>query len=408
MLFSRLGRKLTAGALAVFGIWTAVAATAGSAAAQDTLEVPIVYVTRDGPPHIPLTLLEPVAEDLGVQGARLGLSDNATTGRFMGHAYELREVTVPEDGSLAKTLRPVLNDGARLIVADLRADDLLALAALDAASDALIVNARSYQDRLRTRACNANVLHAAPSNAMLTDALAQYLQRKRWTEVFLVVGRTDQDKRWAESFMRAAKRFRLNVVARKTWTFDYANRRDESGAAIAQEEVTRFTRGVDDYDVLVVADPADKFGEYLPHRTADPRPVAGTQGLRTTVWSRVHEQWGGTQLQNRFEEQAGRFMTPRDYTNWLAVRAIGEAVSRTETTAPAELKAFMRGNDFELQGYKGIKHTVRSWNNQLRHRILLAGPRILVSVSPQPGFLHERTELDTLGYDKPESRCGFD
>jgi hypothetical protein len=28
-----------------------------------------------------------------------------------------------------------------------------------------------------------------------------------------------------------------------------------------------------------------------------------------------------------------------------------------------------------------------------------------VSVSPQPGFLHQVTELDTLGFDRPETRC---
>jgi ABC transporter substrate binding protein (PQQ-dependent alcohol dehydrogenase system) len=401
---SRLRRALTAGACSLL----AIAATGGPAAAAEELEVQILHVAREEPEHIPLTLLEPVADDLGIQGARLGLSDNATTGKFLGHAYDLERVVVPEEGALESAVRPALDDGARLIVADLKADDLLTLADMPAASDALILNARAHRDRLRTQDCRSNVLHAAPSNAMLTDALGQYLRRKRWTEVFLVVGRTAQDERWAESFMRAVKRYRLEVVERKTWTFDYANRRDESGAAIAQKEVTRFTRGVSDHDVLVVADPADNFGEYLPHRTARPRPVAGTQGLRTTIWSRVHEQWGGTQLQNRFTEQAGRFMTPRDYSNWLAVRAIGEAVTRTKTTDPAELKVFMRGDDFELQGYKGIKHTVRPWNNQLRHRVLLAGPRILVSVSPQPGFLHERTELDTLGYDKPESDCRLD
>jgi hypothetical protein len=26
-------------------------------------------------------------------------------------------------------------------------------------------------------------------------------------------------------------------------------------------------------------------------------------------------------------------------------------------------------------------------------------------VSPQPGFLHQFTELDTLGFDKPETNC---
>jgi hypothetical protein len=32
-------------------------------------------------------------------------------------------------------------------------------------------------------------------------------------------------------------------------------------------------------------------------------------------------------------------------------------------------------------------------------------PRMLVTVSPQEQFLHQRTPLDTLGYDEPESNC---
>jgi hypothetical protein len=32
----------------------------------------------------------------------------------------------------------------------------------------------------------------------------------------------------------------------------------------------------------------------------------------------------------------------------------------------------------------------------------------VVSVSPQEGFLHQFSELDTLGYDQPESGCKLD
>ena len=37
--------------------------------------------------------------------------------------------------------------------------------------------------------------------------------------------------------------------------------------------------------------------------------------------------------------------------------------------------------------------------------ILLADANSLVSVSPQPGFLHQYSELDTLGFDRPETKC---
>ena len=36
---------------------------------------------------------------------------------------------------------------------------------------------------------------------------------------------------------------------------------------------------IGDYDVLIVADEHEVFGPYLPYRTWDPRPVAGTAGL---------------------------------------------------------------------------------------------------------------------------------
>jgi hypothetical protein len=32
-------------------------------------------------------------------------------------------------------------------------------------------------------------------------------------------------------------------------------------------------------------------------------------------------------------------------------------------------------------------------------------PKALVTVAPEKGFLHQRTPLDTLGVDEPESAC---
>ena len=66
---------------------------------------------------------------------------------------------------------------------------------------------------------------------------------------------------------------------------------------------------------------------------------------------------------------------------------------------------YIRSDRFELAGYKGQKMSFRRWNLQLRQPILLVSPTSLVSVSPQRQFLHERSVLDTLGYDKLESDC---
>lgn len=174
-----------------------------------------------------------------------------------------------------------------------------------------------------------------------------------------------------------------------------------------QKQIPVLTQGVD-YDVLIVADEGESFGDYLMYRTWETRPVAGTHGLVPAAWNRVHEQWGGTQIQRRFERIAGRWMTPRDYAAWVAVRSIGEAATRTRSTAVADIAAFVRGPDFALGAFKGKGISYRDWNGQLRQPILLAGPRTLVSVSPQVGFLHQFTELDTLGYDRPENACRLD
>jgi ABC transporter substrate binding protein (PQQ-dependent alcohol dehydrogenase system) len=124
-------------------------------------------------------------------------------------------------------------------------------------------------------------------------------------------------------------------------------------------------------------------------------------------WHRVQEQWGSTQIQRRFTEIAGRWMEERDYGAWLGVRAIGEAVTRTGSGDVAALRAYLRSADFALGGFKGVGLSFRPWNQQMRQPVLLVNKRVLVSVSPQPGFLHQRTPLDSLGYDEPETDCAL-
>jgi ABC transporter substrate binding protein (PQQ-dependent alcohol dehydrogenase system) len=165
------------------------------------------------------------------------------------------------------------------------------------------------------------------------------------------------------------------------------------------------TQGVPEHDVVIVADEADIFGDYMLFRTALPRPVAGTHGLIAVAWHRSFEEYAGTQMQNRFEKKAGRTMTERDYTAWLGVRIFGEAVVRTGKNSPVDVRAYLLSPHFEVAGFKGEGLTFRTWDLQLRQPILIAGPRALVSISPQPGFLHPKFLTDTLGYDEPESKC---
>ncbi|MGD7035565.1 ABC transporter substrate-binding protein [Methylotuvimicrobium buryatense] len=366
------------------------------AQAEQKQEIEIVYFTQEKTAPPALSNLDPFIQDKGELGAELAIDDNNTTGQFTGQLYKLNKVIVPIDGDVAQEFNDKIAGKFSFVVANLPADDLLKIIDANKPEHTLIFDAGTTDDSLRQR-CGSDVLHILPSRAMRADALAQYMLKKRWAKWFLVIGASDEDKLFAAAIKRSAKRFGMKIVAEKAWDHTYDARRT------AQSDVPVFTQGVD-YDILVVADEQGLFGEYLDYRTWIPRPVIGTQGLIATSWHRAHEQWGAVQIQNRFKEQKGRWMEEADYGAYLAIRAVGEAATRTQSSQLNDIKPYLLSDKFALQGYKGRPLSFRTWNGQLRQPLLLAAPRSLVAVAPIEGFLHPKTELDTLGFDQPETK----
>src|SRR5437868_7633109 len=112
-----------------------------------------------------------------------------------------------------------------------------------------------------------------------------------------------------------------------------------------------FTQAAPAYDVLVAADESEVFASYLPYRTWDPRPVAGSAGLVPKSWDPAQDQWGAVQMQNRFLKLNTRRMTALDMQAWTAVRMIGEAASRAHSTDPKALFDFLKGPDFSIAAF---------------------------------------------------------
>src|SRR4029077_14965496 len=295
--------------------------------------------------------------------------------------------------------------GVSLVLADLRTGELLKAADAGSPRKVLFFNVGASDDRLREEDCRANVVHIAPTRSMLADALAQYLVWKQWRRWLLVVGSHAEDKLYGDALRRSAKRFGARIVQDKVFEDTGGARRTDSGVVQIQRQLPVFTQGAAAYDVLVAADESEVFASYLPYRTRDPRPVAGSAGLIPKSWDAAHDQWGANQLQNRFMQLFSRRMTALDMQAWSAVRMIGEAAARVGSGDPQTIVAHMKGPDFALAAFKGQKLTLRDWNLQLRQPILLADGRTIVSVSPQEGFLHQFSELDTLGIDRPETKC---
>lgn len=374
------------------------------ATAVFAIDVKAAVLRIDYPRLLPISRYDTPQPDIGFAGAMLADEDNGTTGGFLGHKYETQAVSVaPEQADSA--LQDLLGAGIRLFVIIAQGDDLLRLADMAAQSGALVFNVASGETRLRDDACRANILHIAPSHAMLADAVGQFAIWKKWSKWLVVSGSNVMDTAIADAFRNTARKFGATIVQEKVFVDTGGSRRTDSGHVLVQRQLPVFMQDAKDHDVVIAADGTDYFARYLPFHQWSPRPVMGSAGLIPTVMHGAHEAWGAAQFQNRFERLTNRHIQPEDYNTWLALRVIGEAVTRASTAEPMGVRDYAMSDQFELAAFKGQKVTFRKWNGQLRQPILLKDGFITVSVSPQDGFLHQRSPLDTLGLDQPESRC---
>jgi ABC transporter substrate binding protein (PQQ-dependent alcohol dehydrogenase system) len=390
-------RALLVGTLAVFAVML-------QPANADPLAVK-VGVLRETHSRETVSILDIPAADDFVAGAGVAMDDDNTTGRFLDQSFSIADAKLSPGEDPIAPLNTMLADGVRFVIVDLPADEVLAVADAARASGALVFNAGVPDDRLREEDCRANVFHVAPTRSMLADGLAQYLIWKQWKRWLLVVGSHPQDKLLGEAYRYAAKKFGAKIVEERVFEDTGGGRRSDSGSVQVQRQMPVFTQEAPDYDVLVAADENEVFAGYLPYRTWDPRPVVGSAGLQPTSWDPSHELWGAVQLQYRFKRLFKRDMNARDSQAWVAMRMIGDAVAHTHSSDPKAARDYLLTPDFTVAAFKGEKLTVRAWNQQLRQPILLTDGRGTVSVSPQEGFLHQTSELDTLGFDQPETKC---
>ena len=351
----------------------------------------------------PISRLDVAPADLAFAGASLGNEDNRTTGAFTGMDYQLITRAVPPEEAEA-AFDALKAEGVQLIAVLSDGETLKALADR-AGPDVLLINAGARDEALRDAECRANVLHVSPSRQMITDSVMQFLMWKKWSRLFLVHGSHPEDKLLAESYRKSAAKFGAKIVEEREFVDTGGARRTDTGHVLVQKQIPVFMQEAKEHDVTVAADETDVFAAYLPYHSWDPRPVAGSAGLMPLSWHQAHESWGATQFQRRFEKLTGRGARDEDYQAWLAMRVSGEAVTRSGKADAASIRSFLLSKDFEIAAFKGQKLTFRSWNGQLRQPILLGDGRITVSVSPQEGYLHQYSPLDTLGTDAPETAC---
>ena len=371
----------------------------------DIQQIQIVHLNRVIEREPTIYSINPEVIDNGILGSKMGIKDNNTTGKFTNQNFELIEKKITKKESAKQVFEEFRKEKYKFFILNVSKDDFAEIQSSDLIEDSIVINASLKDNNLRNQNCNKNVLHTAPSYKMISDALIQFLKRKNWTKLLLISGVNERDKQFAESVKVSSKRFGLKITNEKIWDFSHDFRRT------ADLEIVKFTQG-EKYQVLVLADEGNtfgdsgnSFGDYIPYRTWKPTIVVGGEVLKPTSWHFTHEQWGGNQMQSRFLKEYKRLMTNIDFNSWVGIRTLGEAIIRTKSLDVKILLEKIMDKEFNLAAYKGKPLSYRNWNGQLRQPILLVTPRALVSVSPQPGFVHPRTELDTLGIDEPDSKC---
>jgi ABC transporter substrate binding protein (PQQ-dependent alcohol dehydrogenase system) len=381
------------------------AATAENAATE---HMTLIYLGKEYEEPLPLSYAEKPIEDKGIQGARLMLQEANQAGGFVGYSFDMVEAILPEDGDVVAKARELLKKGDAFILADLEPDDLIAVADLPEAKNSIIMNIRSSSTALRQELCRSNVFHVIPDYAMRADALAQYLVWKKWPRWFVIRRDSPQDRDYFEQVKRAAGRFGAKIVGEKLYDLPPGARNLDSGHQQIQAQMAMETQGAPDHDVMWVINSDDDFGDYLMYRTHLPRPVVGTQGLQATAWDKSYTESGGMHFQNAIPRLAKRPPVERDYVAWLAFRALSDSAKKSGATTPQELKKYLLSEEFKLEGFKGQAMSFRDWDHQMRQPVILGGgTRVPVTTSPQEGFLHPTNLTDTLGFDKPETKCKF-
>ena len=375
--------------------------------AAEIQQIKIVHLNRIIEREPTIYSINPEIINNGILGSRMGIKDNNTTGKFTNQNFELIEQNIMPNESAKEIFEKFRKDKYKFFILNVSKDDFNKILSSDLLEDALLINTSLKDNDLRNEKCNKQILHTAPSYRMLSDALTQFLKKKNWVKLLLISGVNERDKQFADSIKVSSKRFGLKIINEKIWDFNHDFRRS------ADLEVVKFTQG-EKYEVLVLADEGNtfgdsgnSFGDYIPYRTWKPTIVVGGEVLKPTSWHFAHEQWGGNQMQSRFLKDSKRLMKNIDFNSWVGVRAIGEAITRTKSLDSKIVLDKIMDEKFNLAAYKGKPVSFRKWNGQLRQPILLVTPRALVSVSPQIGFVHPRTELDTLGVDQPDTKCRF-
>lgn len=390
------------GALAVLAMPRLATAAGKGAPARPgtgTETVALIGLAND-PRHAPRRLEHAYPGHPGgrlLDAVELGIADTEVALRGAGRSLRLRDVLLPDLDALPAALAQLRQERIAYWLLDLP-PAAIAQASRAAGDAALLFNLSATQDGLRGADCGAQLLHSMPSQAMLQDALAQYLAARSWRKAWVLHGPGEEDAQLLQAWNRAAARYGIRNIGTRAFKLSGDPRERDLAN-------TRLLTSDREHDVVVVLDAEGEFARTLPYATQQPRPVVGSNGLSALAW---HPQWernGGPQVSRRFRKLAGRPMTGHDWSAWIALRSIAAVLGEQPAASVAEQARALRSGSVFVDGAKGQRLSYRAWDGQLRQPVFLGHGDGVIGVAPIEGVLHPLEQLDTLGVDRQESAC---
>ena len=121
-------------------------------------------------------------------GAEVALKEARFAGSAVGVEFRLSRHSEADVQATSATIERLAEQGVKYFLLDLPGDAVAEIARRTRGRELLLFNLSALDDSLRQAGCQAQLLHLAPSHAMLADALAQFLVARKWPEVLVLEG----------------------------------------------------------------------------------------------------------------------------------------------------------------------------------------------------------------------------
>ena len=331
-----------------------------------------------------------------LSAAELAVADTEVALSGDNLALQVQDVRLASPDDLTSTLQKLRADGVVHWLLDLPVEAQVA-ATQAGGQAALMFNVSATQDALRGTQCAAQLFHTVPSQAMLADALGQYLAARSWRQALVLQGPGEANALLNDAWGRSAKRYGIKSNIKPYKLSGDPRERDLSNPRLLTADRA--------HDVVAVWDADGEFARTLPYATQQPRPVVGSNGLVALAWHPQWERHGGPQVTRRFRKATDRPMTGHDWATWMAVRSVAAVLQAQPRASVVEQARLLRSGQVTVDGAKGPALSYRAWDGQLRQPVFLAHADGVVATAPMEGVLHPTEVMDTLGHDLAESTC---